>query len=113
MAAPKGAKKPQDHAAKAEVKDLPIEFDFDGTHYSIDRANARNIELAEFTEDRQYIKAIRGYVGLDQWAKYKDRYRDEQGRVMDTTFEPFLNAVMAAIGGGPDESPNSSASSGS
>ena len=76
-----------------------IEFDHDGQHYTIDRDNADNLELMEFVEDEQYIKAIRGYVGLDQWKKFKDAHRDEHGRVTTATFESFLTDVMAAIGG--------------
>lgn len=107
---PAGVKQPQDHAAKAEAKDKDVELDFEGVHYVIDRDNAKNLELMEFVEDEQYIKAIRGYLGADQWAKFKDANRDEKGRVAAEPFEPFLNAVMAAIGGGSQESPNSSAS---
>jgi len=96
MAAPR---KPQDHQAKAEARAQFIEFDHDGEHYTIDRENADNLELMEFVEDGQYIKAIRGYVGLDQWAKFKDTHRDDKGRVTSDDFEEFLNKAMAAIGG--------------
>ena len=104
---PEGAKKPTDRQAKAEALGQFIEFDHDGQHYAIDRDNDNNLELKEFTEDGDYIKAIRGYLGADQWAKFKDANRDEKGRVDAEAFEPFLNAVMAAIGGGSQESPNS------
>lgn len=103
---PEGAKVPQDHAAKAEAKGLPVEFDFEGEHYSIDRENADNLELMEFIEDELYIKAIRGFLGADQWAHWKSVNRDEQGRVSAKNFEPFLNRAMAAIGGGSEASPN-------
>src|SRR5690242_11778531 len=96
MSAPK---KPSDRQAKAEAKSQFIELDHDGEHYVIDRDNADNLELMEFVEDGQYIKAIRGYLGLDQWAKFKDSHRDDKGRVTTDEFESFLNAVMAAIGG--------------
>ena len=103
MPAPKNAKQPTDRQAKAEARSQFIEFDHDGEHYVVDRDNADNLELMEFVEDQQYIKAIRGYVGLDQWAKFKDAHRDAQGRVTTDTFESFLNAVMVAIGGGGEE----------
>ena len=107
MVAPR---KPQDHAAKAEAKGQDIHIDHAGVHYVIDRENAHNLEVMEFIEDEQYIKAIRGYLGVDQWVKFKDANRDQQGRVDDRAFEPFLNAVMAGMGGGTEESPNSLAS---
>ena len=101
---PKGAKKPQDRAAKAEARAKFIEFDHDGIHYVIDRDNADNIELMEFVEDEQYFKAIRGYLGTDQWNKFKDTHRDEQGRVSADAFEPFMQAVMDAVGGSGNSS---------
>lgn len=101
-------KKPQDHKPPAQAAAVGgvIEVDYNDVTYLIDRANADNLELLEFVEDEQYIKAIRGYVGLDQWAKFKDSIRDEQGRVPSAPFEPFLNAVMAALGGSRDDVPN-------
>lgn len=99
-------KQPQDHkakasedAAKAEAEDKVIEVDFHGEHYTIDREQADNLELMEFVEDEQYIKALRGYLGRDQWARWKDSQRTEDGRVPMAPFEDFLNAIMEAIGG--------------
>ena len=99
MPAPKNAKQPTDRQAKAEAKSQFIELDYEGKHYTIDRENADNLELMEFTEDGQYIKAIRGYLGIDQWNAWKDARRDDKGRVTTQEFESFLNAVMEAIGG--------------
>lgn len=105
---PEGAKKPADHkAAKAEAESKPIEFDFDGEHYVIDRDNADNLELAEFVEEDKYILAIRGYIGRDQWAAWKNSHRDDAGRVRSDQFEPFLDAVMEAIGGNSEASSTS------
>lgn len=99
-------KQPQDHkakasekAAKSEAQDKIIEVDFDGERYSIDRDQADNLELMEFVEDEQYIKALRGYLGREQWARWKDSQRTEDGRVPMAPFEDFLNAIMEAIGG--------------
>ena len=97
---PEGAKRPSDHAAKAEATGATIVVEFGGLTYEIDRDNADNLELMEFIEEGQYIKATKGYIGADQWAKFKDAHRDEKGRVRSADFEPFLQAVMTAIGGG-------------
>ena len=98
---PQGAKKPTDRAAKAEAKRAQfIEIDHNEVRYIIDRDNADNIELMEFVEDGKYITAIKGYIGDDQWERFKDANRDEKGRVRSANFEPFLQAVMNAIGGG-------------
>lgn len=100
MPAPASAKKPTDRLpAKAEAKDEPIIVEFDGETYTIDRDNADNLELFEFIEDEKYMSAIRGFVGPEQWAKYKDAHRDEKGRVPAATFQDFLQIVMDAIGG--------------
>jgi len=108
---PKGAKQPTDRQAKAEAKGQFIDVHYSGAIYRIDRENADNLELAEFMEEEKYILAIRGYLGLDQWKKWKDSCRDDAGRVKSDHFEPFLNAILAAVGGGSEEAPNSEASS--
>jgi hypothetical protein len=99
-------KTPQDHkakadkaAAKSEAENKVIEVDFDGEHYAIDRIQADNLELMEFVEDEQYIKALRGYLGREQWDRWKDSQRTEDGRVPMAPFEDFLNRIMEAIGG--------------
>lgn len=107
--APKSAKQPEDHKpkggdAKAEALGAPIVVEHDGETYEIDRANANNLELMEFAEDGKYLSAMRGYIGLSQWAAFKDKYRDDQGRVDPEQFEPFLDAVMAALGNSPASS---------
>ena len=96
---PEGAKKPTDRQPKAEARGDVITVEHKGATYEIDRDNADNLELMEFIEDEQYIKATRGYLGADQWAKWKDANRDEKGRVRSADFESFLNTVMSAIGG--------------
>lgn len=100
MSVPANAKKPQDRQAKAEARGQFLEVEHDGITYEIDRDNTDNIELMEFVEDGKYITAIKGYIGEDQWQKFKDASRDEKGRVRSADFEPFLQAVMNVIGGG-------------
>lgn len=103
MPAPKD---PQDHkqkaaktAAKAEAEQTIIEVPFDGSVFTIERDQADNLELMEFIEDENYIKALRGYLGTEQWAQWKDSQRTPDGRVPMARFEEFLNAIMEAIGG--------------
>jgi len=104
---PEGAKTPTDRQPKAEARSEFLEVEHNGQTYRIDRDNADNLELMEFTEDGKYISAIRGYLGEDQWAKWKDANRDDKGRVRSADFEAFLQSVMHTIGG---ESGNSSGS---
>lgn len=107
-------KQPQDHkakaakaAARAEAEDKVIAVDFDGEHYTIDRVQADNLELMEFVEDENYIKALRGYLGREQWDRWKDSQRTEDGRVPMAPFEDFLNVIMEAIGGNSEGSATS------
>jgi hypothetical protein len=93
---------PEDRKKKANE---PIRFTFDKIQYTIDPENADNLELLEFIEDEKYISAIRGYLGADQWAKFKEANRAD-GRVSSERFEPFLNAAMKAISGAKDDVPN-------
>lgn len=94
-------KKPQDHL-KAEAAQEPQDstFEYDGEEYVIEAANLNNLELFEAVEDEQYIKATRGFIGREQWARFKDKYRDDQGRVPMEPLEGFLEAMMKAVGQG-------------
>ena len=107
---PEGAKKPTDRQPKAEAHGDVITVEHNGATYEIDRDNADNLELMEFVEDGNYISAIRGYLGKDQWAKWKDAQRDEKGRVRSADFESFLQSVMDAIGGNAGNSSGSATS---
>lgn len=110
MAVPKTAKKPTDHAAKAEAKGEDITFDFDGTQYVIPRDTVDNVELFELIEDGKNFQVARMFVGAKQWDAFKDSVRLPDGRVPGEPTDRFLNAITAATGGGSVESPNSSAS---
>lgn len=93
--------KPQDHLkaeAGQEVQD--VTFEHDGTTYVIPRANMNNLELFEFVEDQHYIKATRGFIGREQWAEFKDKYRTDDGNVPMESLEGFLEAMMEAVGQG-------------
>ena len=104
---PAQRKQPQDHQAKAEAKRESVDFTFGGIDYSISRENADNLDLYEYIEEEKYILAIRGYLGPEQWAKFKDSHRGPAGHVSMETFEKFLDAAMAAIGGNSPASPTS------
>ena len=105
MAAPK---KPQDHQAKTEAKGDDIIAEYDGHTYVIKRENADDVELFEQVEQDHVMTALCGFIGVDQWNHWKNTHRGENGKVsIKTELTPFLNAIMAAIGGGSVESPNS------
>lgn len=91
-------------ALKNEAKPLeerePVSFEYDGETYTIDPANVDNLELFEAVEDEKYLTAARGFVGKDQWNKFKDTHRDAEGRVPMAPVEGFLQALMEAVGQG-------------
>lgn len=92
-------RKPKSAPAKGEAVGNRVELTWRGRPYSIDRENADNIEALEAVQDGKYFAAIRLYLGLDQWAAWKDHARDKQGRVRSAEFESFSQAIMDAIGG--------------
>ena len=89
--------------AKAEAaSDVPqdITFTFDGHDYVIDGEARLDLELFEAIEDDKFMTAMRGFLGAEQWAEFKDRVRNANGRVTLSDAEPFLGALMEALGEG-------------
>lgn len=105
------ARKPQDHlpknTAKSEGEGRDIVAEFNGETYTITKDRADNLEIMEYVEDQEYIKALRGYLGLEQWATWKEQARDDDGIVRMSAFEQFLDSIMKAIGGAKESAPNS------
>lgn len=87
----------QDSPAKAEAKGKDISVPFEGVTYVITRENADDVEIYERVEDGNYITAVRGFLGAEQWEKFKDAHRVD-GRVSMTAFNAFLDAAMDAVG---------------
>lgn len=100
-------KKPQDRQAKAEAQGKDIRVDFNGATYTISRDNADDVELYELVEGEKYVLALAGYLGDQQWQRFKDANRNAAGKVTMGVFNDFLDAAMAAIGGNSPASPTS------
>ena len=107
MPVPSTAKKPADHAAKAEAKNEDLRFDFEDVEYVIPRENADNIELYEFIEDGKNFTVAKMFLGAVQWAAFKERIRLPDGRVPSEPTERFLQALMGVLGEKPSASPTS------
>jgi hypothetical protein len=103
-------KKPQDRLAKREAQIKDAEFDYNGIHYSIPADRLDDIEIFELIEDGFNIRAVRQYLGVEQWQEFKDSVRTDDGRVPAEPTNEFLDIVMSHVGGGSSESPNSAAS---
>lgn len=103
-------KQPQDHLpARKDAKREKLTFFFRDWEYTITREAAENVELMELVEDQLYIRAIRGFLGTDQWKQFKDSQRDTDGRVPLEVFQEFMEKIIEVIGGNSSASANSSA----
>lgn len=111
MATSAAAKRAAAAARKAEARPeeaKPVEFEYDGKTYVVTPDALDNLELFEAVEDEKYLTATRGFLGKEQWERFKDAHRLPDGRVPLEAFEGFLQALMKAVGQG-----NSLGSSGS
>lgn len=75
----------------------PITFEYDGETYEIAADATDNLELYEAIEDDKMLTATRGFLGQEQYNKFKDAHRNENGIVSVTSFENFLQALMTAV----------------
>lgn len=85
----------QDPDKPVLVREVTVQYK--GTDYTVRGDTLDDVELLEYIEDEQYIKALRRMVGLAQWAKFKDSVRTDTGRVPTAELEEFLKTVMDAL----------------
>lgn len=91
---PAGAKKPSDRqTAKADVVATKSSFDWRGTEYTVDPDLIDDLEFFEALETNQFATAVRMMLG-DQYNKFKDQVREDEGRVSLTTTQAFLQEYM-------------------
>lgn len=100
------AKKPQDHKVKDDAKSTDATITWNGNDYTISAEAMDNLELFEAIEENRHLTAMKGFLGTDQWNRFKDSCRDAAGRVPMSDAEDFLQKVMEAVGNLP-ASPNS------
>lgn len=74
-----------------------VTVEFNGVEYSIHGGAMENVEVLEFLEDEQYIKALRALIGRARWAQFKESIRTEDGIVPASELEKFLQVVMEAL----------------
>jgi hypothetical protein len=103
MPVPSTAKKPADHAAKAEAKGEDIAFDHDGVTYTIERDVVDDVEILELIGDMTtnpilLPKVVRTMLGPDQWAAFKDSHRNAKGRVPSDELRGLFEAIDDAAG---------------
>jgi len=103
MTAPSTAKKPADHAAKAEAKGEDIAFDHDGVTYTIERDVVDDVEILELIGDMTtnpilLPKVVRTMLGAIQWAAFKDAHRNAKGRVPSDQLRGLFEAIDDAAG---------------
>ena len=100
---PKGAKKPQDRAAKAEAKGDDLVITYNGAEYVIERAVVDDVEFFELVADmdaKPYIltKIVQMLLGAKQYEAFKNANRDDAGRVSIDHLAAFFNAADNVAG---------------
>lgn len=103
MAVPSTAKKPTDHAAKAEAKGEDIAFDHDGVTYTMERDVVDDVEILELIGDMTtnpilLPKVVRTMLGPVQWAKFKDSHRNSKGRIPVDQLNHLFESMDDAAG---------------
>jgi hypothetical protein len=94
-AIPAGAKRPTDRqTAKADVVNKKSAFNWRGTDYTVDPDLIDDLEFFEALEGNQFATAVRKMLG-DQYDKFKDQVREDEGRVSLATTQAFLEEYMA------------------
>lgn len=93
---PAGAKVPQDHRPAKDDAEGPQDFttEWEGHEYTIAGESLDDAELLEFFTDNNFIGALRAMLGPKQWAEYKKRARNEQGRVTASGASEFLDHLL-------------------
>lgn len=98
-----GAKVPADRAAKAEATGEPIEvaFDVDGIDFKfeIDPDALDDAEALEAMENNIPTKMFAAIAG-DHNEEFRDRLREESGRLRVSSMAKFVAGAMQAIGQG-------------
>lgn len=93
---PAGAKLPSDHqSAKEEVKGAEFWIiEWKGHEYTIARESFDDVEVVEYFTDDNIVGALRLILTPEEWAKYKERSRNEQGRSSFKEASEFLEHIM-------------------
>ena len=101
---PATAKKPSDRQAKkneaAPDEAQDIDFEWGGHTYTIPADAFDDVEILELLEDEKNLSVVRRILGGDQWTLWKDRNRNDAGRVPAEPLAEFLEALFAAVGQG-------------
>ena len=98
-AIPEHVKKPNDHQPAKEDVTGPVstEVEWEGHVYTVDAEALDDAELLEFFTDENFVGALRLLLGTKQWVEYKERARDENGRVKATECAKFLFHVSDEV----------------
>lgn len=94
MAEKKPAVTAKDEAKGTTPKDLT--FTHNGTKYTIPAEAINDLEVMENLEDEKYISVARQVLGRQQWARFKELHRGENGRIKATELDSMLEAIWGA-----------------
>lgn len=91
---PAGAKTPADRKSK---KSDVIAFEFEGVTYKLNKADFDDLEFVELLQDDKQLIAFRKLLGNEQWSKFKDSVRTDDGRVPADQAERFFELMQEQI----------------
>lgn len=107
---PANAKLPSDRlkaeAAQADAAEgeshaiNDVTFEYEGETYVIDGGFVDDLEILEHLEDEENIKALRKILGKQQWNDWKDRNRNDKGRIPSAPVIPFLRKLFDEVQAG-------------
>jgi hypothetical protein len=105
---PEGAKKPQDHAAKAEALDQSVAIEHNGQRYEIDRDALDDVEtlnligkmqvMAERQQGLMIPVVVERILGEQQYAMFLRSNRGQNGRVPTAPLFELWNEIDTAAG---------------
>lgn len=71
-------------------------FTHGGNEYTLPTSAMDDVEILELLEDEKYLSVVRRVLGREQWDRFKDSERLDDGRVPAASLESFIKAVMGA-----------------
>lgn len=77
-----------------------IAYTHDDITYVIRKDALDDLEILEFVEDQKFITVMRRVLGEEQWGRYKEAHRAEDGRVSTDGFEGFINGLFGKLNAG-------------
>ena len=70
-------------------------FEFNEDEYTVDGAALDDVEVFELFEEEKFMTAVKRILGVDEFTRFKENNRDENGRVSMEVFGDFVEKMFA------------------